>query len=411
MERMYLAIVLGPLIAALLAGLFGRQIGRTGAHVVTILGVAASFVMSLMVLKAQWFDGAPAWNGSVYTWAVVDGVTMEVGFLIDRLSALMMVVVTSVSLMVHVYTIGYMHDDPGYQRFFSYISLFTFAMLMLVMANNFLQLFFGWEAVGLVSYLLIGFWYTRPTAIFANLKAFLVNRVGDFGFLLGIALVLMATGSLDYATVFLRAPEVSAHTIEVWPGTAWPVMTVTCILLFVGRDGQVGADAVARVAAGLHGGPHADLGIDPCGDHGDRRRFHGGAHVAAVRAFGNRVVRRAGDRGNHGAVYRLPRGRAERHQAGCGVLDAVTAGVYDGSARRVGLRRRCVSPDDPCVLQGAAVPGGRLGDHCHASRAGHPEDGRAAQVPADNLGDQPHRHTVVDRVSRLFGILLQGCPD
>ncbi|MDH4021809.1 MAG: NADH-quinone oxidoreductase subunit L [Gammaproteobacteria bacterium] len=238
MERLYLAIVLGPLIAALLAGLAGRQIGRTGAHTVAILGVGASFVMSLMVLKAQWFDGAPAWNGSVYTWAVVDGVTMEVGFLIDRLSALMMVVVTSVSLMVHVYTIGYMHDDPGYQRFFSYISLFTFAMLMLVMANNFLQLFFGWEAVGLVSYLLIGFWYTRPTAIFANLKAFLVNRVGDFGFLLGIALVLMATGSLDYATVFLRAPEVSGHTIEVWPGTAWPVMTVTCILLFVGAMGK-----------------------------------------------------------------------------------------------------------------------------------------------------------------------------
>ncbi len=238
MERMYLAIVLGPLIAALLAGLFGRQIGRAGAHLVTILGVAASFGMSLLVLKAQWFDGAPPWNGSVYTWAVVDGVTMEVGFLIDRLTALMMVVVTSVSLMVHVYTIGYMHDDPGYQRFFSYISLFTFAMLMLVMANNFLQLFFGWEAVGLVSYLLIGFWYTRPTAIFANLKAFLVNRVGDFGFLLGIALVLMATGSLDYATVFLRAPEISGHTIEVWPGTAWPVMTVTCILLFVGAMGK-----------------------------------------------------------------------------------------------------------------------------------------------------------------------------
>jgi NADH-quinone oxidoreductase subunit L len=238
MERMYLAIVLGPLIAAVLAGLAGRQIGRTGAHTVTILAVAASFVMSLIVLKAQWFDGAPAWNGSVYTWAVVDGVTMEVGFLIDRLSALMMVVVTAVSLMVHVYTIGYMHDDPGYQRFFSYISLFTFAMLMLVMANNFLQLFFGWEAVGLVSYLLIGFWYTRPTAIFANLKAFLVNRVGDFGFLLGIALVLMATGSLDYATVFLRAPEISGHSIEVWPGTAWPVMTVTCILLFVGAMGK-----------------------------------------------------------------------------------------------------------------------------------------------------------------------------
>jgi len=238
MERMYLAVVLCPLIAAMLAGIFGRQIGRAGAHTVTIAGVGASFVMSLLVLKDQWFDGAPAFNGAVYTWAVVDGVTMDVGFLVDRLTALMMVVVTSVSLMVHVYTIGYMHDDPGYQRFFSYISLFTFAMLMLVMANNFMQLFFGWEAVGLVSYLLIGFWYTRPTAIFANMKAFLVNRVGDFGFILGIALVLMATGSLDYATVFARAPEASTQTIELWSGVPWSVMSVACILLFVGAMGK-----------------------------------------------------------------------------------------------------------------------------------------------------------------------------
>ena len=238
MERLYLAIVLCPLVAALVAGLFGRQIGRAGAHTATILGVGASFVMSLLVLKAQWLDGAPAYNGSVYTWAVVDGVTMDVGFLVDRLTALMMVVVTSVSLMVHIYTIGYMHDDAGYQRFFSYISLFTFAMLTLVMANNFMQLFFGWEAVGLVSYLLIGFWYTRPTAIVANLKAFLVNRVGDFGFLLGIALILMATGSLDYATVFAKAPEMSGQTIELWSGTPWSVMTVACILLFVGAMGK-----------------------------------------------------------------------------------------------------------------------------------------------------------------------------
>ncbi|MSR08627.1 MAG: NADH-quinone oxidoreductase subunit L, partial [Gammaproteobacteria bacterium] len=238
MERIYLAIVLCPLIAALVAGLFGRQIGRAGAHTVTILGVGASFALSLLILKDQWLDGAVPYNGTVYTWAVVDGVTMNVGFLVDRLTALMMVVVTSVSLMVHVYTIGYMHDDPGYQRFFSYISLFTFAMLTLVMANNFLQLFFGWEAVGLVSYLLIGFWYTRPTAIVANLKAFLVNRVGDFGFLLGIALILMATGSLDYATVFARAPEMSTQTIEVWSGVPWSVMTVACLLLFVGAMGK-----------------------------------------------------------------------------------------------------------------------------------------------------------------------------
>jgi NADH-quinone oxidoreductase subunit L len=237
-ENLYLAIVLSPLAGALLAGLFGRSIGRTGAHVVTIAGVAAAFGLSLLVLKAQWLDGAEPYNGSVYTWAVVEGVRMEVGFLVDRLTALMMVVVTSVSLMVHVYTIGYMHDDPGYQRFFSYISLFTFAMLMLVMANNFLQLFFGWEAVGLVSYLLIGFWYTRPTAIFANMKAFLVNRVGDFGFLLGIATLLMYTGTLDYAATFARAPELAGQTIDIVAGDGWPVLTVACILLFIGAMGK-----------------------------------------------------------------------------------------------------------------------------------------------------------------------------
>ena len=196
-----LTIVLAPLLAAIAAGLAGKVIGRIGAHTITILGVAVSFGLSVWVLW-QLLHGAPVVDESVYTWLVSDGIRMEIGFLIDRLSALMMVVVTFVSLCVHVYTIGYMHGDPGYQRFFSYISLFTFSMLMLVMSNNFLQLFFGWEAVGVVSYLLIGFWYTRPSAIFANLKAFLVNRVGDFGFVLGIAGVVYYTGSLDYSTVF-----------------------------------------------------------------------------------------------------------------------------------------------------------------------------------------------------------------
>src|SRR5688572_14402087 len=200
--NLLLAIPLLPLIAAIIAGLFGRRIGRAGSHVVTIAAVAVSFALSLYVLKQVYWDGVPKFDGPVYTWLVSDGVNMQVGFLIDRLSALMMTVVTFVSLCVHVYTIGYMHDDPGYQRFFSYISLFTFSMLMLVMSNNFMQLFFGWEAVGVVSYLLIGFWYTRPTAIFANLKAFLVNRVGDFGFILGIAGVVYFTGSLDYSEAF-----------------------------------------------------------------------------------------------------------------------------------------------------------------------------------------------------------------
>jgi NADH-quinone oxidoreductase subunit L len=238
LENTLLAIPLAPLLGAILAGLFGKQIGRIGAHTVTILGVGVSFALSLVILKQFAIDGADPYNASVYTWMVSDGVRFEVGFLIDNLTALMMTVVTFVSLMVHIYTIGYMHDDPGYQRFFSYIALFTFSMLMLVMSNNFLQLFFGWEAVGLVSYLLIGFWYTRPSAIYANLKAFLVNRVGDFGFLLGIAAVYMTFNSLDYATVFADAPGFSTATYEIFPGSEWSLMTVICICLFIGAMGK-----------------------------------------------------------------------------------------------------------------------------------------------------------------------------
>jgi len=196
-------VPMAPLVGAILAGLFGKQIGRAGAHTVTILGVLISFLISAWVLYVVAVDGA-RFNATIYEWMRVGPLKMEIGFLVDGLTAMMMTVVTFVSLMVHVYTIGYMADDPGYQRFFSYISLFTFSMLMLVMSNNFLQLFFGWEAVGLVSYLLIGFWFTRPTAIFANLKAFLVNRVGDFGFILGIGLIVAFAGTLNYGEAFAR---------------------------------------------------------------------------------------------------------------------------------------------------------------------------------------------------------------
>jgi NADH-quinone oxidoreductase subunit L len=238
MQTIYLTIALAPLAAALIAGLAGRFIGRAGAHTVTILGVALSFGLSCDVLVKFLYSGMAPYDATVYTWLVSDGVRMQVGFLVDHLTAMMMVVVTFVSLMVHVYTIGYMHEDPGYARFFSYISLFTFAMLMLVMSNNFMQLFFGWEAVGVVSYLLIGFWYTRPTAIFANLKAFLVNRVGDFGFVLGIAAVLHYTGSLDYETVFARAGQFDGALIHVTNTIAWPAITFTCICLFIGAMGK-----------------------------------------------------------------------------------------------------------------------------------------------------------------------------
>ena len=238
MENIYLWIVLSPLIGSIIAGFFGHKVGRSGAHWATIIGVAISFILSAIVFKYINIDGGEIFNGTVYQWMAVDGLSLEVGFLVDQLTSMMMVVVTFVSLMVHIYTIGYMKEDPGYQRFFSYISLFTFSMLMLVMANNFMQLFFGWEAVGLVSYLLIGFWYTRDTAIYANMKAFLVNRVGDFGFLLGIAGVLMYFGSLDYATVFAGVDKVNGQTMEIIPGSEWSVLTVICISLFIGAMGK-----------------------------------------------------------------------------------------------------------------------------------------------------------------------------
>ena len=237
MQNVYLATPLVCLAGALLAGLFGKVIGRAGAHTAAILGVGMAFVLSLLVFNDTVLKGH-VFNGTVFTWGVSGGIPMEIGFLIDPLSAMMMVVVTFVSLMVHIYTIGYMHDDAGYQRFFSYIALFTFAMLMLVMSNNFLQLFFGWEAVGLVSYLLIGFWYTRETAIFANLKAFLVNRVGDFGFLLGIAAIYYHFGTLDYAAVFAIAPQHVTTSVQILPGMNWMLMTVICILLFIGAMGK-----------------------------------------------------------------------------------------------------------------------------------------------------------------------------
>src|SRR5665811_63411 len=230
-----LAVPMAPLLGAVLAGIFGTKfggnwIGRRLSHSLTILGVLVAFVLSAMTLKSVALEG-DVYKRQIYTWMVVGGMKMQIGFLVDGLTAMMMTVVSFVSLMVHIYTIGYMEEDEGYNRFFSYISLFTFSMLMLVMSNNLLQLFFGWEGVGLMSYLLIGFWFSKPTAVFANMKAFLVNRVGDFGFILGIALIIAFTGSLDYTEIF-------AHTADLaklnFPGTDWMLVTVICICLFIG---------------------------------------------------------------------------------------------------------------------------------------------------------------------------------
>ena len=252
-----LAVPLAPLVGSLVAGILGTTfggnvIGRKASHSATILGVFIAMVLSMMTLWDVAVHGA-RFNATIYEWMVIGKLKMEIGFLVDGLTAMMMVVVTFVSLMVHLYTIGYMEEDAGYNRFFAYISLFTFSMLMLVMSNNLLQLFFGWEAVGLVSYLLIGFWFNKPTAIFANMKAFLVNRVGDFGFLLGIGCVLLMFGTLDYATVFANATLLAGKAVPVWSGAVslfgqtwqvldqpviWSMATLTCICLFIGAMGK-----------------------------------------------------------------------------------------------------------------------------------------------------------------------------
>ncbi len=238
MQHIYLSIILAPLIGAIIVGLGCRSLPRIAAHSIAIAGVAVSFVLSSFVLYDIVASGTPTYNGSVYQWATIGNLSLEIGFLVDGLTALMITVVSFISLLVHIYTVGYMHDDPGYNRFFSYISLFTFAMLMLVMSNNFLQLFFGWEGVGLASYLLIGFWFKRPTAIAANLKAFLINRVGDFGFILGIAAIFAFTGSLDYQTVFHQAPSLADQSIVVIGDSQWSLISLICIFLFIGAMGK-----------------------------------------------------------------------------------------------------------------------------------------------------------------------------
>jgi NADH-quinone oxidoreductase subunit L len=237
-QNLLIVLAAAPLVGALIAGLLRNQIGRAGSASIAIVSVAISFALSCVVFWQLVWGGAPIFNHDVYAWLEVGKFTIGIGFLVDRLTALMLVVVTFVSLMVHIYTIGYMSDDPGFQRFFAYIALFTFSMLMLVLANNFLQLFIGWELVGLVSYLLIGFWFERPSASFAALKAFLVNRVGDFGFILGIACVLYAFHTLDYAAVFAQAPDLAGRTIEVVGGHPWSLATLICLLLFVGACGK-----------------------------------------------------------------------------------------------------------------------------------------------------------------------------
>jgi hypothetical protein len=386
-----LAVPLAPLAGSVLAGVLGttfggNRIGRAASHSATILGVFIAFVLSALTLKSVAMDGA-RFDATIYEWMVVGGLRMEVGFLVDGLTAMMMCVVTFVSLMVHIYTIGYMEEDAGYDRFFSYISLFTFSMLMLVMSNNFLQLFFGWEAVGLVSYLLIGFWYNKPTAIFANMKAFLVNRVGDFGFILGIGLIAAYAGTLSYGETFAKAGQLSTMA---FPGTDWLLISGDLHLPVHRRHGQVGAVPAARVAARLDGRPDAHLGADPRGDHGDGRHLHGGAHVAAVRAVGRRAELHPGHRLHHRAVHGLSWASSRTTSSAWWPIPRCRQLGYMTVALGVSAYSRGrVPPDDARLLQGAAVPGGRLGHHRHAPRPGHPQHGRPAQVHAHHLDHIP----------------------
>jgi NADH-quinone oxidoreductase subunit L len=347
-----LAIPLAPLVGAAIAGLFGTKflgnlIGRSAAHTVTILGVAISCILSFMVLNDV-MAGA-RFNETIYTWMQLGELSLEVGFLVDPLTAMMMVVVTFVSLMVHIYTIGYMAEDEGYARFFSYISLFTFSMLMLVMSNNFLQLFFGWEAVGLVSYLLIGFWYKRPTAIFANMKAFLVNRVGDFGFILGIGLLLAYTGSMSYDGVFAQKDLLVQ---QVLPGTDWNLVTVACVCLFIGAMGKSAQfplhvwlpdsmEGPTPISALIHAATMVTAGIfmvsrmSPLFELSDAALSFVLIHHCFVHGFLGHC--------------------AKRHQARGGLFNLVTTRLHDSGFGRICLSNRRVPFNDARFLQGFVV--------------------------------------------------------
>ena len=354
-------------------------------------------------------------NETVYPWLVSDGVGMQVGFLVDQLTALMMVVVTFVSLCVHVYTIGYMADDAGYNRFFSYISLFTFSMLMLVMANNFMQLFFGWEAVGVVSYLLIGFWYKRPTAIFANMKAFLVNRVGDFGFVLGIAGVVYYTAqfggaSLDYVDAFKAAPQIAGQTFTL-PGTdGVNAMTFICICLFIGAMGKSAQvplhvwlpdsmEGPTPISALIHAATMVTAGIFMVARMSPLFEFSEYA-LNFVLFIGATTALFMGFLGIINNDIKRVVAYSTLSQLG---YMTVALGVS-------GVQLRHLPPDDARVLQGAAVPRGGLRDHLHAPRAGHAEDGRPVQAHDDHRDHVLDRHARADRHAVLLGLLLEG-PD
>ncbi len=407
-ETLYLVVPLAPLFGALVSGLLCMKISNRAAHSVTIAGMVVSTIGAIIVFNDV--RQGHTFNGPLYTWLVSGTTTYGIGFLIDQLSATMMVVVTFVSLMVHVYTIGYMDGDPGYNRFFSYISLFTFSMLMLVMSNNFLQLFFGWEAVGLVSYLLIGFWFTRPTAIYANLKAFLVNRVGDFGFLLGIALVLMYFGTLDYATVFenAHAGTLAANTIEIFPGHAWSLLTVICILLFIGAMGKSAQfplhvwlpdsmEGPTPISALIHAATMVTAGIFMVARMSPLFELSPTALsfvlvIGAITCFFMALIATV--------QYDIKRVVAYSTLSQLGYMTM----ALGASAYSVAIFHLMTHAFFKAVLflgAGSVII-------ALAPRAGHAQDGRPAQIPADHVFDGADRRARECRLPPVRGLLFEG---
>ena len=391
---MYTALVFLPIIASAIAGLFGRFLGARMCELVTTGALFVSLALSIFVFYDVAILGhsqlVPLW-----TWIASGDFEADWAIRVDTLTAVMLVVVTGVSALVHLYSIGYMADDPGRPRFFSYLSLFTFAMLMLVTANNFLQVFFGWEGVGLASYLLIGFWYKKPSANAAALKAFVVNRVGDFGFMLGILAIYWTFKTLDFNTVFAAAPAMAGKTF-LFGGWHVDILTTICLLLFMGAMGK-------SAQLGLHTWlPDAMEGPTPVS-----ALIHAATMVTAgvflvcrasplyeLRAGGARLRRLR--RRLHGVLRRVGRPVPERHQAGDRLFDLLAARLHVRGGGRLGLWRGDVPPLHPRLLQGAAVPGRRFGHHRDASRAGHAQDGRAGQSAALHLGDDADRQSGAD---------------
>ena len=409
MDKLYLAIPLAPLAGSIIAGLFGRQVGRAGAHWAAIAGVSVAFLLSVIAFLHIIFGGGEVYDETLYVWLTSGAFSIQVGFLIDSLTVTMMVVVTCVSLMVHIYTIGYMRDDPGYQRFFSYISLFTFSMLMLVMANNFMQLFFGWEAVGLVSYLLIGFWFKKPTAIHANLKAFLVNRVGDFGFLLGIGAVLAFAGSLDYAQVFAIAPALADETIVILGDNEWSLMTVTCVLLFIGAMGKSAQiplhvwlpdsmEGPTPISALIHAATMVTAGIFMVARMSPLFELSETA-LSVVLVIGASTALLMGLMGL--VQHDIKRVIAYSTLSQLGYM-TVALGASAYSAAIFHLMTHA-------FFQGVAVLGCGLGDYRPASRAGYTPHGGAEVLYAGHLLGIFNRLPGANRRPRICRVFLQGC--